>query len=104
MAQPQAARIICGLCNAWYYSESELEDHIWTSHRRYDLEKITFLHGGTQPDTLEEQPGTLREEWTRLSLQLRNQLQARFDSQELDAIDRFILVASQCSVFDHLCR
>ena len=100
MAKPQAARIICGQCDAWYYSEGELLNHIETSHRRYDLEKSTFRRGGARPDSLEERLGTLGEEWTRLSLQLRNKLQARFDHNELDAIDRFILIASQCSVFD----
>src|ERR1700730_7384335 len=102
MAKPQAARIICGQCDAWYYSEGELLNHIETSHRRYDLEKSTFRHGGARPDSLGERLGTLGEEWTRLSLQLRNKLQARFDHNELDAIDRFILIASQCSVFDHV--
>jgi hypothetical protein len=102
MAKPQAARIICGQCDAWYYSEGELLNHIQTSHRRYDLEKSTFRRGGALPDSLEERLGTLGEEWTRLSLQLRNKLQARFDHNELDTIDRFILVASHCSVFDEV--
>jgi hypothetical protein len=104
MVQAHVARIICGQCNAWYNSESELDYHIQTSHRWYDLEQSTFRRGGTQPARLEEQLGTLRKEWTRLSLQVRNQLQTRFDPDELDAIDRFILVASQSSVFDPICR
>ena len=104
MAQPQPARIICGQCNAWYNSENELRDHILTSHRKFVPEQSTSQHGGTQPGSFEEQLGMLRAEWTKLSVLLRNRLQARFNPEELDAIDRFILLASQCSDFDHVRR
>jgi hypothetical protein len=99
MAQPQVARIICSECNAWYDSERELRDHMQIVHRRFVLEQSTFQHGG-EPDSLKNQLGTSKEEWAKLSVQLRNRLQARFNPEELDAIDRFILIASQGSAFD----
>ena len=104
MAQPQMARITCSQCNGWYNSESELRDHMQTVHRRSFLVESTFPHGGTQPDSTKNQVGPSKEEWAKLSVQLRNGVQARFNPEELDAIDRFILLASQGSVFDHLCR
>ena len=45
-----------------------------------------------------------KEEWAKLSVHLRNQIQVHFNPEELDAIDRFILLASQGSVFDRVCR
>ena len=104
MAQPQVARITCNLCNGWYDSESELRDHMQAVHRRSVPEQSTSQHDGTQPDSFKSQLGTSKEEWAKLSVQLRNQVQVRFDPEELDAIDRFILLASQGSVFDHVCR
>src|SRR5271169_1953560 len=104
MAQPQAARITCAQCNSWYNSESELRDHIQSAHRRFAPEQSNFQHGGTQPDSFKNQLGTSKEEWANLSVQLRNRVQARFNPEELDAIDRFILLASQGSVFDHVRR
>ena len=104
MAQPQVARITCSVCNGWYNSERELRDHMQATHRRFVSEQSTFQHGGTQPDSSKNQLGTSKEEWTKLSVQLRNRVQARFNPEELDAIDRFILLASQGSIFDHLCR
>jgi len=104
MAQPQAARIFCGQCNGWYNSESELRDHMQSAHRRFVPEQSTFQHGGTQPDSFKNRPGTSKEEWAKLSGQLRNRVQARFNPEELDAIDRFILLASQGSVFDDVRR
>jgi len=104
MAQPQVARITCSQCNGRYDSERELRDHMRTAHRRFVPEQGTFSHGGTQPDSFKNQLGTSKEGWAKLSGQLRNQVQAHFNPEELDAIDRFILLASQGSVFDHLCR
>jgi len=104
MAQPQAARITCGQCNGWYNSESELRDHMQTAHRRFVPEQSTLQHGGTQPNSSEGQYGTSKEVWAKLSVRLRNRVQARFNPEELDAIDRFILLASQDSVFDHMRR
>ena len=104
MAQPQAARITCCVCNGWYDSERELWDHMQAAHRRFVSEQSTFQHGGTQPDSLKDKLDTSREEWAKLSVQLRDRVQARFNPEELDAIDRFILLASQSSVFDHVCR
>jgi|ERR1039458_3948947 hypothetical protein len=104
MAQPQVARITCSECNGCYDSERELRDHMQMAHRRFVLEQSTFQHGGTQPNSLKNQLGTSKEEWAKLSGQLRNRLQARFSPEELDAIERFILLASQGSVFDHVCR
>jgi hypothetical protein len=104
MAQPQVARITCSQCGCWYDSERELRNHIQAAHRRFVSEQSTFQHGGTQPDSIKNQLGTSKEEWAKLSVQLRNRVQARFNPEELDAIDRFILLASQGSVFDHVCR
>ena len=104
MAQPQAARITCSQCNGWYTSESELRDHMQAVHRRFGPEQSTFQHGGTQPYSFKNQLGPSKEEWARLSVQLRNGLQAHFNPEELDAIDRFIRLASQGPVFDDVCR
>ena len=104
MAQPQVARITCSVCNGWYNSESELRDHMQSVHRRSISEQSTFQRCGTQPDSVEIQLRMSKEEWAKLSVQLRNLVQARFNLEELDAIDRFILLASQGSVFDDVCR
>jgi hypothetical protein len=104
MAQPQMARITCSECNGWYDSEHELHDHMQAAHRRFVPEPSTFHNGGTQPDSSKNQLGTSKDEWAELSVQLRNRVQARFNAEELDAIDRFILIASQDSVFGHVFR
>jgi hypothetical protein len=104
MAQPQVARITCSQCNGWYDSERELSDHMQATHRRFVSEQSTSQLGGTQPDNFKNQLGPSNEEWGKLSVQLRNRVQARFNPEELDAIDRFILLASQGSVFDDVCR
>jgi hypothetical protein len=104
MAQPQAARITCSQCNGWFDSERRLRDHMQVAHRRLVSEQSSFQDGGPQPDSFKNRLGTSKEEWAKLSVQLRNRVQARFNQEELDAIDRFILLASQSSVFDHVCR
>ncbi len=104
MAQPQVARITCSVCNGWYNSESELRNHMQTVHRRFVSEQSTFQQVGAQSDTFEIQLRISKEEWAKLSVQLRNRVQARFNPEEPDAIDQFILLASQSSVFDHVCR
>jgi hypothetical protein len=93
MAQPQVARIICRECNNCYTSERELWDHMREVHRRSVPELGIFQRSGTS-----------KEEWANLTVHLRNHVQVRFNSKELDAIDRFILIASQLSVFDDVCR
>ena len=92
MAQPQMGRITCSQCNSWYASESELWEHVQEVHRR------------SVPDQIPFQRGASKEEWANLSVHLRNHVQVHFKSEELDAIDRFILLASQASVFDDVCR
>jgi hypothetical protein len=104
MAQPQVARITCSQCNGWYNSESELRDHMRTVHRRFVSDQNIFQNDSTKQDSLENRPGASKEEWASLSVQLRNRVRARFSQEELDAIDRFILIASQGSVFDDACR
>jgi hypothetical protein len=104
MAQPQVGRITCGICNGWYNSESELRVHMQTVHRRFLTDQNTFQNDCTQQDSLKNRPGASKEEWARLSGQLRNRVRARFNQEELDAIDRFILIASHGSVFDDVCR
>jgi hypothetical protein len=73
-------------------------------HRRLVSEQSTFQQGGPQPDSFEVQLRMSKEEWAKLSVQLRNRVKPRFNPEELDAIDRFILLASQGSVFDHASR
>jgi hypothetical protein len=104
MAQPQPARITCTECNGWYVTERDLRDHMRTAHRRFVSDDGGQQQGVTQQDGLRNQAGTSREEWARISGQLRARLQARFNPDELDAIDRFILLASQASNFDPLRR
>ena len=104
MAQPQPARITCSECNGWYVTERDLRDHMQTAHRRFVSQDSSLKQGAEQPDGLRNQVGTSKEEWAKLSGQLRIRLQARFNLEELDAIDRFILLASQASVFDPLRR
>ena len=78
--------------------------HMQMVHRRFVSEKSTVPPGATQSDSPEHQLGTSREKWAELSVQLRNRVQAQFKPEELDAIDRFILIASPGSIFDHLYR
>ena len=104
MAQPQVARITYSVCNGWYHSESELWDHMQTAHRRVVPDQSTFQQGGAKSDSFEIQFRMSKEEWAKLSVQLRNRVQARFNLEELDAIDRFILLGSQGSFFDHVRR
>jgi len=92
MAQPKAARITCSQCNGWYESEHELWEHMRTVHRRFISEPSIFQHHGT------------KEEWAKLSIQLKNRVQVHFNPEELEVIDRFILLASQGPVFDDVCR
>jgi hypothetical protein len=98
MAQPQVARITCSECNGWYNSELELRCHMQAAHRRFLSEPSTL------PDSLKIQLGISKDEWAIFSVQLRNRVQAHFNPEELDAIDRFILLAGQGSVFDDVCR
>jgi hypothetical protein len=104
MAQPKVARITRSKCNGWYNSKSELRDHMQATHRKFVTEQRTLQHGVAQPDSSTNHLSTSKEEWAKLSVQLRNQVQVRFNPEELDAIHRFILLASQGSVFDHLRR
>ncbi len=104
MAQPQEARIVCSECNSFYASESELWEHEQEAHRRSVPEQGTLQHGGVQPKSSKNRFGTSKEEWASLSVHLRNHVQVHFKSEELDAIDRFILLASEGSVFDEVFR
>jgi hypothetical protein len=104
MARPHVATITCSQCNGWYGSERELWEHMQTAHRRYFSGQSTFKQGDSQPDISKDVPSTSKEEWAELSLQLRDRIQVRFNPEELDIIDRFILLASQGSVFDQVCR
>jgi hypothetical protein len=104
MAHPQEARISCNECNGWYNSERELYEHMQTAHRRCVSEQSTLQHGGTLPDGFEKSLGTSKEEWAKLSVQLRNRVQVLFNSKELEAVDRFILLASQGPIFDDVRR
>jgi len=92
MAQPKASRITCSECNGWYESERELWDHMRMVHRRFVPEPCIFEYLGT------------KEEWAKLSIQLKVRVQVHFNPEELEVIDRFILLASQASVFDNVFR
>jgi hypothetical protein len=100
MAYPQEARISCNECNGWYSSESELYEHILTVHRRCAAQELPLQHTYASSVSLKNQVGSPKEEWAKLSIQLRNRIRLRFNSEELEIIDRFILLASQGSVFD----
>ena len=98
MAQPKEARITCRECEGWYNSERELSDHMHAAHRR------CFSEPSTLPDSPKIQLAISKDEWTLVSVQLRNRVQVHFNPEELDVIDRFILLASQGSVFDDVRR
>jgi hypothetical protein len=83
MAQPGRAPITCSVCNGWYGSESELHDHMQAVHRRFVPEQTACQHGDTQPDNFKNQLGTSKEEWAKLSVQLRNRVQVRFKQTPL---------------------
>jgi hypothetical protein len=104
MAQPQMARITCSLCDGWYNSERELWVHVQEVHRRSVPGQDISPLGGLQPGSFRNRFGISKEEWANLSVHLRNHVQVRFKSGEIDVIDRFILLASQGSVFDDACR
>jgi hypothetical protein len=89
MAQPKVAPITCRECDSFYASENEFQKHMQEVHRRSVSEQSTLRLGGIS-----------KEEWASLSVHLRNHVQVRFKSEELDAIDRFILLGSQGSFFD----
>jgi hypothetical protein len=92
MAEPREARITCSLCNGWYVSERELRDRMQLPHRRFISQQSTLRYGGTE------------EEWAELSVQLRNRVRVHFNPEELEAVERFILLASQGSIFDDVRR
>jgi hypothetical protein len=98
MAQPQIARISCRECEGWYNSERELNEHMHAAHRR------CFSEPSTLPDSPKIQFVISKDEWTIVSVQLRNRVKVQFNPEELDVIDRFILLASQGSVFDDMRR
>ena len=104
MAQPQEARISCRECNSFYASEIELWEHMQEAHRRSISEPGPFHHGRTQEESRQNRFGTSKEDWANLTVHLRNHVQVHFKAEELDAIDRFILFASQGSIFDDVCR
>jgi hypothetical protein len=104
MPQPQEARISCRECNSFYASEIELWEHMQEAHRRSVSEPSPFHHGCTQPESHRNRFGTTKEEWANVSVHLRNHVQVHFKSEELNVIDRFILLASEASIFDVVCR
>jgi hypothetical protein len=104
MAQPQAARITCILCNGWYNSESELRDHMQAVHRRFVSDQNTFQNDRTQQESFKSRLRASKEEWAKLSVQLMNRVRGRFTQEELETIDRFILIACQGSAFEDAWR
>lgn len=104
MAQPQEARISCRECNSFFASEIELWEHMQEAHRRCVSEPSHSHHGGSHPESRKNRFGTTKEEWANVSVHLRNHIQVHFKSEELNVIDRFILLASEASIFDEACR
>ena len=62
MAQPQAARLTCSVCNGWYNSERELRDHMQTVHRRFVSDQSTLQTDRKQQDNLKHDPDPSKEE------------------------------------------
>ena len=104
MPQPQEARITCRECNSFYASEIELWEHMQEAHRRCVSEPSPFQHGRTQAESRKNRFGASKEDWANLTVHLRNHVQVHFKLEELHAIDRFILLASEASIFDEVCR
>lgn len=104
MPQPREARISCKECNSFYASEIELWEHMREVHRRSVSEPSPFHHGSTGTESRKNRFGTTKEEWANVSVHLRNHIQVHFKSEELNVIDRFILLASEASIFDEACR
>jgi hypothetical protein len=103
MPQPQLARITCSVCNGWYDTDCALRDHMQTAHRRF-VEQSAFQRNTAYPDRVGNQRRISGVEWAKLCNEVRSLVQVRFTEEELDTIDRFILLGSQGSVFDRLCR
>ena len=95
MVQAQMAPIYCNECNGRFESEGELWNHINAAHRMFAPGRRTFQHGCTETDSVEDQFDESKEVWAKISVQLRNRVQVHFNRKELDAIDRFILLAGQ---------
>jgi hypothetical protein len=64
MAQAQAARITCRVCDGWYDSEQDLREHMQAAHRRFTPEPSDPQYAGTQPQNVKPEPSTPNEEWT----------------------------------------
>ena len=75
-----------------------------TAHRTYVSEQNSFPDGDTHPNSVEDQLDASNEKWAELSVELRNRVQVGFNSDELEVIDRFILLASQRSIFNKVGR
>jgi len=93
MAQPTVAPITCKECDSFYASESEFRKHMQEVHRRSASEQSTLRRGDIS-----------KEEWANLSVHLESRPSPLHKSEELDAIDRFILLGSHDSVFDKVFR
>ena len=91
MPHPHMSRNTCLQCWAAYNSESELRDHMHAAHRRCVSETSTL------PNLEEVDHRASKNEWVMLSVQLRNRVRTRFYPEELEVVDRFILLGS---VFD----
>ena len=96
MPQPQLARITCSVCNGWYDSDSALRDHMRAAHRRF-VEQSAFQRNTADPDRVANQRCISGVEWAKLCNEVKSLLQVRFTEEELDTIDRFILLGSQGS-------
>ncbi len=88
MAYSHLSRITCFQCQASYNSETELNDHMHAAHRRCVSETSTL------PNLHQVDLCASKNEWVVLSVQLRNRLRTRFYPEELEVVDRFILLGS----------
>jgi hypothetical protein len=102
MSQPRMIKIACRQCNSLYDSERELHEHMRAAHRSFVSEQSASEHRRIRSTSLELALDTPGEKWVELSVQLRNRLRDRFNPEELEAVDRFIFLASQAVVFAHL--
>jgi len=88
MAYSHVSRNTCFQCWASYNSESELRDHMHAAHRRCVSEPSTL------PNPLEVDHRASKNEWVMLSVLLRDRVRTRFYPEELEVVDRFILLGS----------
>ena len=64
MTLVQASRITCRVCDGWYDSERELQDHMQAAHRRFALGPSATQPLVTQPQNINSELRTPNDERT----------------------------------------